>query len=154
MTKKRTAATTAAEGKCVWFIRFCFLLWVSDPMTRSWVYQAFKMFFFGYYLSFPCAPVCSCALLCITVSSCAFPCVLSVLKSASFGKYLPIACNPVCLLWPKIGFCWWFANPVYYQWPESAFVGHSFVLWVRFVQISMPLSGIFIASNQPYPDVS
>ena len=47
----------------------------------------------------------SCALLCVTGCSCVFPCVLYASKLASVGHYLS-------LLWPKIGLCCRFSNPV------------------------------------------
>ena len=70
--------------------------------TRSCVYQAFLMAFVGHYNAFS---VRSHALLCVPGHSCVFPCVLYASELASVGNYS-------YLLWPRIGLCYIFTNPV------------------------------------------
>ena len=89
-TKKRTAATTTAEGKCVFVCAFI--------GHSRWPFS-------GIITSFPCAPVRSCAFLCVPGRSCVFPCVLYASELASVGHYSSS-------LWPRIGLCCRFANPL------------------------------------------
>ena len=52
------------------------------------------------------------AILCVTRSFCDFPCVLYESKLDSIVHYVSIICNPVHSLWPRIGLCCRFSNPV------------------------------------------
>ena len=85
-------------------------------MTRWYVYQAFAMAFVRHYLSLPCAPVHSCALMCVRYA----------FELASVRHYSSIPCIPVrscafaiapnqpwleihqscALLIDQIGLCW------------------------------------------------
>ena len=107
--KKITEVTTTAEVKCV-------LVYAFIGNSQWPLYDIIRI---------------PCVIQCAPGRSRYFLCVLYASKLASVGHYFPIVCDPVHSIWPQIGFCSRFANPVRYQYYslESTLFGCQ--LWLR-----------------------
>ena len=103
-TKHITSATTASEGKCV--LGCVFIRHLRWPLSE--IIHLFH--------DFPCAHERSCEFLGILYAS----------KLSSVRRYVSITWNTERLVWPWIGFCCRFTNPLSYQCYslESTLVGH------------------------------